>query len=102
MAVICELHVPERGQDDAAALAIQVERRLEARGSPPEGLMFVCVNPEPDGFRILMVFRSEEAASAEMDGPLRADASAVDAELGEATVAPVWHMAFPGRPNPTA
>jgi hypothetical protein len=97
MAVVCELHLRERDQDDAAALAAQVERRIEATGSPPEGLMFLCVHPEPGGFRIMMVFRSAETARAEVEGPLRADASVVDLELGEATMAPVWSMAFPGR-----
>ena len=96
MAVFCELLVPGGSRDAATALEQQVGRRLEAAGAPPEGLMFLCVHPHQEGFRIAMVFRSTEAAHAEVQGPLRDDADAVGLQLGEHFLAPVWSMALPG------
>lgn len=96
MAVLCELRVLRGAHADATGLEQQVGRRLEAAGGPPEGLMFLCVHPDEQGFRIVMVFRSAESAEAEVNGPLRADAAAVGLDLGELVVMPVWSMALPG------
>ncbi len=96
MAVVCELHVSGGSQAEGAELQAQVERRLAAAGGPPDGLMFVCVHPHGHGFRILLVFRTAEAAQDEIEGGLRADAAAVGIDLGAAAISPVWHMALPG------
>jgi hypothetical protein len=96
VAVMCVLQVALGTLEHVTALEQQVGRRLEAAGGPPEGLMFVCVHPDGQGFRILMVFRSAEAAHAEVNGPLRGDAASVGLDLGEPALVPVWSMALPG------
>lgn len=96
MATFCELQVPQGTREQSIALEQQVEQRLAAAGHPPEGLIFLCVHPVEDGFRIAMVFRSLEAAHEEVDGHLRADAAAVGIDLGALASAPVWSMALPG------
>jgi len=96
LAIFCELHVPQGTREQSIALEQQVEQRLEAAGGPPEGLMFLCAHPVGEGFRIVMVFRSLEAAHEEVDGHLRADAAAVGVDLGELASSPVWGMALPG------
>lgn len=95
MAIFCELHVPRGTRAQSIALEQQVEQRLHAAGGPPDGLMFLCVHPDGDGFRIVMVFRSSETALEE-NGRLRADAAAVGIDLGELSTSPVWGMALPG------
>lgn len=95
MAVFCEVPVPQGTREQAVKLEQQVQQRLEASGGPPEGLMFLCVHPEDEGFRIVMVFRSVDAAQAEVEG-VRADATAVGVGLGDPAIAPVWSMALPG------
>lgn len=95
MAVFCEVPVPQGTQEQAVKLEQQVQQRLEAAGGPPEGLMFLCVHPEGEGFRIAMVFRSLDAAHAEVEG-VRADAAAVGIGVGDPAIAPVWSMALPG------
>jgi hypothetical protein len=96
VAVHAELHVPGATREDAAALGQRAEERIEAAGAPPDGLMFLCVHPVADGFRITMVFRSEDSARGLVDGHLRDDAAAVGIELGEPVLSPVWDMALPG------
>ncbi|MEX2620544.1 MAG: hypothetical protein WD250_10020 [Egibacteraceae bacterium] len=96
VAVFCQVRVARGTQEDSINLEQRVEQRLEAAGGPPEGLIFLCVHPEDDGFRIAMVFRSIEAAHAEVDGHLRSEAAEVGIELGELAVDPVWGMALPG------
>ena len=97
MAVVCEVQVASGSHTDSVELQTQVERRLAASGGPPDALMFVCVHPHGQGFRILLVFRTAEAARDEIEGGLRADAAAVGIDLGIPTFAPVWHMALPAR-----
>lgn len=96
MAIFCEVHVPQGTREQYIALEQQVEQRLAAAGGPPEGLIFLCVHPVEDGFRIVMAFRSLEAAHEEVDGRLRTDAAAVGVDLGELASSPVWGMALPG------
>ncbi len=95
MAVVCDLHVVGGTHAESTRLQAQVERRLNESGGPPDGLMFACVHPHARGFRILLVFRSAEAAQNEIEGALRADAAAVGIDLGAPATAPVWHMALP-------
>ena len=93
---MCELQVPGGTHADVTALEQQVGQRLAAAGGPPEGLMFLCVHPHQGGFRVVMVFRSQASAEAEINGPLRGDAAVVGLDLGQPAFAPVWSMALPG------
>jgi hypothetical protein len=96
VAVHVELHVRDATREDAASLGRGAEERIEAAGTPPDGLMFLCVHPDGDGFRLTMVCRTEDAARALVDGLLREVAAPAGLELGEPVVSPVWDMALPG------
>jgi hypothetical protein len=96
VAVHVELHVPDATREDAAALGRGAEERIAAAGAPPDGLMFLCVHPDGDGFRMTIVCRSEDAARVLVEGLLREVAAPVGLDLGEPVVSPVWDMALPG------
>jgi hypothetical protein len=94
MAVVVELRAVGT-RDDHDAADVKVEEAMGKLGGPPNGLMFHLTWPDGDGFVVLDVWRTEQAAREFLDSVVLPAFGAAGLSVGEPTIRPVWGMAQP-------
>lgn len=97
MAVIAEFRIPGATPEQV----YEVEQRNAQRASelgraPYDGMLFLAVAADGDGFRAVTCWRTEEAFRAVLDTMLGPDLTSLGLSAADVRVSPVVSMAMSG------
>lgn len=95
MAIVTNIIVAPAGADDHDRLQERVEARIDADGSPPDGLMLHVAHPHEDGFLIVEAWRDEESFRAFVASILAPALRDVHLEAREPRILAAWSIARP-------
>lgn len=95
MAIVARTLVEPADQAGHDRLQQEVDAGMSRLGGPPEGLMVHLGYPSSQGFLIVDVWRSEDAARGFLRDVMEPAIAAAGLAAGETEIRPLWSFARP-------
>jgi hypothetical protein len=97
MAVIAEFSIPGATPEQVYEVEQRnAQRAVELGRAPYDGMLFLAVTPEGDGFRAVTAWRTEGDFRTVLDTMLGPDLTSLGLAAADVRVTPVVSMAIPG------